>query len=132
MNFFILKLITMVHLLFVIFVVVAPMTNSNYLMMLHSAFLPFLIVHWIFNDSTCAITMAERYLRKKLYGHDYEDDECITCRIVEPVYDFRNNYEQHTKIIYSITMILWAVSFSRLCCKYSEGNISSWQDLFKM
>src|SRR4029079_19804711 len=99
-----LKFITLIHILFVLFIVLAPFSNSNYILILHFIFVPFMILHWILNDNTCVLTIIERNLRKKMYGEEqYDDEDCFTCRLIELVYDFKKNYETFSKFIYIIT-----------------------------
>lgn len=129
MKEILLKIITLLHILLVIFVVVVPFTSSNYFLLLHAIFIPFLILHWVCNDNTCVLTIIERNLRKQIYGKVDEED-CITCRLIEPVYDFRKNYATFTIIIYVITILLWLVSSGKLVFKYRSGNIKSITDLF--
>lgn len=130
MNGLILKAITLIHLLFILFVVLSPLSGSNYFMLLHGILIPFLIFHWVLNDNTCAITIVERYIRKKVYGYEYDDNDCITCRLIEPVYDFKNDYKSLAKFTYTITILLWTISISRLYCRYRSGEIKTWQQLF--
>jgi hypothetical protein len=127
-----LNIITVLHMLFVVFVIVVPFTSSNYLLFLHALFIPFLLLHWILNDNTCALTIIERKLRQQISGSDVIDDECITCKLIEPVYDFRKNYETFTTIIYTITITLWLISVYKLYSGYSNGSIKGWKDLFKI
>ena len=126
-----LKIVSLLHVLFVIFVIVTPFVNSNYFLMLHIIFLPFMMLHWICNDNTCVLTIIERNLKRKLYGK-IDEEECITCKLIEPVYDFRKNYSNFSLIIYSITIILWLISVGQLAYKYKSGEITSYIDLFKM
>ena len=127
----ILKIVSLLHILFVIFVIVAPFSGSNYFLMLHSVFIPFIIIHWICNDNTCVLTIIERYLKRRVYGK-IDEDECITCKLIEPVYDFRKNYSQFSTIIYTVTILLWLVTMSSLTYKYKSGQITSYVDLFKI
>lgn len=127
-----LNIITVLHMLFVLFVIVVPFTSSNYLLFLHALFIPFLLFHWVLNDNTCALTIIERKLRQQISGSDKIDDECITCKLIEPVYDFRKNHETFTTIIYTITITLWLISVYKLYSGYSSGSISGWRDLFKI
>jgi Protein of Unknown function (DUF2784) len=124
-----LKIITFLHIIFVLFVVLTPFTNSNYLLFIHSIFIPFMIIHWICNDNTCVLTIVERKLRKEIYGTN-NDDDCITCKLIEPVYDFRKNYQGFTILIYAITISLWMMSSGKLYCKYHDGEIKAIRDLF--
>jgi hypothetical protein len=131
MKDILLKIITLLHVLFVLFVIVVPFTNSNYFLFIHSIFIPFLILHWICNDNTCVLTIIERQLRKQIYGKVDEDD-CITCRLIEPVYDFRKNYKTFTKVIYTVTISLWFLSVGKLIYGYKTGDIGSFRDLFNI
>lgn len=130
MHELVIKTISFIHLLFTLFIILAPATNSNYLQLLHSVFVPFLVMHWVLNESTCALTIVERYTRKHIMKEEYNDNDCITCRLVEPVYDFKNNHKAFTKFIYITTLTLWVISVSRLYCKYQGGEIKKWQHLF--
>lgn len=129
MNELILKIITLLHTLLVICVVGIPFLNSTYFLLLHSIFVPFLIFHWICNNNTCVLTIVERNLRKKM-DKEYDEDDCFTCKLIEPVYDFKKNNVSHTKVIYAITTILWVLSFGKLVYKYKSGQITGFQDLF--
>ena len=124
-----LKIITFIHVMLVIFMTVTPFTNSNYFLLLHAIFVPFLILHWLCNDNTCVLTIIERKLRKEIYGK-VDEDECITCKLIEPIYDFRKNYKTFTILIYAITISLFLISSGKLYYKYSSGEISNFRDLF--
>lgn len=87
--------------------------------------------HWILNDNSCFLTLVERSLGKSLWN-DYDDDNCVTCQLVEPVYDFKNNYDEFSQMIYIITIILWLLSVFKLYKRYSDGKIKGWKDLFKV
>jgi hypothetical protein len=125
-----LKFITLLNIIFVLFVVIIPFTSSNYLLMIHAILIPFLLFHWVLNDNTCALTLLEKKLRQEIYGND--EGECITCKLIEPVYDFKKNYEGFTVIIYTITICLWLISVGKLCYGYRKGEIKTFRDLFKL
>lgn len=129
MHYFLLKFITLVHLLLVLFIIIAPFLGMNYFLLLHAIIVPFIVMHWVFNDNTCALTLLEKHLKKIVYG-EVDEDECITCQLINPVYDFKKNYETFSIIIYSITIGLWVISAGRLFYRYKTGSISSWPDLF--
>ena len=129
MNEILLKIITLLHILLIIFIVIVPFVGSNYLLLLHAIFVPFMVLHWIINDNTCALTLVEKKLREKIYGNVDEED-CITCRLIEPVYDFRKNYKTFTVIIYTVTILLWLMSTGKLIYRYNTGSITSFHDIF--
>lgn len=126
-----LNTITYLHLLFVGFIVAIPFTNSNYFLLLHAILVPFIVFHWILNDNTCILTVIEKKIRKN-YLNKADDEECVTCKLIEPVYDFKKNYSKFSAIIYTITILLWLISVSRLLYKYKTGQISSFQDLLAL
>ena len=91
------------------------------------------MIHWIFNDNTCAITTAERIIKKRLLKERYVDDEdCFTCQIIEPVFDLRKNYEEYATFLYFISTFLWLISVYKLYKKKQSGSIKSWHDLFQI
>jgi len=126
-----LQLITLAHIIFILFVISIPFLDSNYLLLLHIIILPFIVLHWVLNDNTCALTVAEKYLRKNISENTKEED-CLTCQLIEPVYDFKKNYDGFSKIIYSVTFILWSISLFRLFYKYKVGDIKTIKDLFQL
>lgn len=130
MKEILLKIITLSHILLVLFVVLTPFIGSNYFLLLHAIFVPFMMIHWICNDNTCILTVIEKKIRKSIHGDKYKQDDCITCKLIEPVYDFRKNYKTFSVIIYSLTTLLWVISAGKLYCKYKSGQIKSIVDLF--
>jgi len=131
MNILLARVINILHILFVIFVVSTPFTSINYILLLHSVFLPFLILHWVMNDNTCVLTLVERQARKQALGDNYIEEDCITCKLIEPIYNFKNDYKTFNKLIYTVTIALWSVSIYKLASKYFNNEIHQWRDLFE-
>ena len=134
MNNILLNIISFVHILYILFIVIVPFTNSNYLLFLHTIIVPFMIFHWILNDNTCFLTLVEKYIRNgfnTVKGRTNNDD-CFTCRIIEPIYDFEKNNKTMSDLIYIITIFLWVVSFTKLYKKYSSGEIKTMYDFGKI
>jgi hypothetical protein len=129
MNEILLKLITLIHVIFVLFVVIAPFINSNKILFMHFIFVPFMIFHWILNDNTCALTLMEKKLKEHM-GRNTDKDECFTCQIIEPIYDFKKNNADLSSAIYFITIVLWILSGGHLYLRYQNGIINSFTDLF--
>lgn len=129
MDWLVLMIIRILHILFILYVIIVPFMNSNYLLFSHTIFIPFLISHWICNNNVCCLTVAEREIKKRI-DPNYTDNDCFTCKLIEPVYDFKNNYNEYSTIIYVITILLWLVSSGKLLYKYKEGKIKRYKDLF--
>ena len=128
MNKLILNLIMFIHFCVVLFVVIIPFTNSNYFLLMHSVIVPFIMIHWMLNDNTCILSIAEKKIREHLYGGEIADDDCFTCRIINPIYDFKANNQDFSTIIYIITSVLWLISAGKLYNKYKNGEIKTIYD----
>lgn len=126
----ILYFIQILHIIFILFIIIAPFTNNNYILFLHSILIPFLWLHWCTNSNVCALTLVEKMIRKKLYNSD-DTEECFTCQLIEPVYDVSKNYEAYCTFIYGFTFVLWLISVYKLTAKYKRGEITSFYDLLK-
>jgi len=124
-----LKIILICHLIIILFVVLTPLSDSNYLLFMHSIIIPFIIFHWVTNNNMCSLTLVEKEIRKKI-NKNYNNNDCFTCKIIEPVYDFKNNHNKRRKFIYSATIFLWFVSITKLYLKYKNKQISKFNDLF--
>lgn len=130
MNELFLQLITFIHILFILFVIIVPFTNSTYFLLLYAIILPFIMLHWIINDNTCILTIIEKNIRQQLYGVKPKKEDCFTCNLIEPIYDFKNNYESMSTAIYIITFVLWGISVYKLFSKWKYGEIKTFNDLF--
>jgi hypothetical protein len=127
-----LQLIVLIHTLFVLFVVVTPLSNSNYFLLLHLIIVPFVIIHWLLNNNMCALTLFEKALREKISGVKTAKKECFTCKIIEPIYDFKNNYKERAALIYAGTSFLLLITIYKLVKKYKDGKIKSIYDFMKI
>jgi hypothetical protein len=135
MDKYLIHLITVLHILFMIFILITPFMNSNYFILLHLITIPFLILHWICNDNTCILTIIERNLRKKLNKDKTKEeinDDCFTCKLIEPVYDFNKNRRTLDILIYVVVISVWLISLSIMIMKYNNNEISTWRDLFRI
>lgn len=125
-----LKIVVLCHVLLVCFVVISPFISSNYILFMHSFVVPFIMMHWIMNNDTCALTIMEKKLRQEITGKIEVKEDCFTCKIIEPVYNFKNSYKSQSKLIYAFTTILTLISMVRLFGRYKCGKIKSIYDLF--
>lgn len=128
----ILRLINVLHLLFVSFVLITPITNCNYFLSLHVIVIPFLVLHWVLNNNMCAISVIEKELRKTIYGQSADLNDCLTCKLIEPVYDFKGNNERMSNVIYTIVWLVWTISLSKLIMKCYVGDIRDYMGFFEM
>lgn len=122
-------LINIIHLIVIIFVLAAPFSNSNYLILLHAIVIPFIILHWLLNNNTCCLTVAEKYIREKNTGSSVKEDDCFTYQLVAPIYDFNKDHQSFSTFIYILTLSLWFISVYNLSNKFCTGQIKSINDL---
>ena len=131
-NDIILFLINIIHILVIIFVVIAPFTNSNLFLLLHSIVVPFIMIHWILNNDTCAITLMEKYVRIQMNGGDYVDDkDCISYKVIGPIYNFMNEHVDYSRWTWIMTSMLWFVTLYKLRVKYINDDLPEIKNLIK-
>ena len=122
-------LINIIHLIVIIFVLAAPFSNSNYLMLIHIIVIPFIILHWLLNNNTCCLTVAEKFIREKNIGTTIKEDDCFTYQLVAPIYDFNKDHQAFSMFIYILTISLWIMSVYNISNKICIGEINSLNDL---
>jgi hypothetical protein len=75
---------------------------------MHLIGVPFLMLHWITNQSTCALTEIEKYLSGKEF-----DEETFIGSIVAPVYKFQSR--DNLDIVLWVTLIfLWIFTLQKV------------------
>ena len=123
------NLIVVLHLIFVLFIVLAPFIGNNYFLILHSIVVPFMMAHWYTNNNNCALTVIERNIRKNMNGVETDPDDCFTHNLIAPVYDFKKNNADFTTFIYLITFILWFISLYKLYDNRRNGKLQRLEHL---
>ena len=121
MNNIITTSILTIHTLCAAFVILTPFIGTNYFMLLHFIIIPFIVLHWYIEDSTCALTLIEYNIRKYCYGKARRTD-CYMAKIVEPVYDFKKDNIEYVYPIYIITFALWIITIMKLVKNYKKSN----------
>jgi hypothetical protein len=132
LNDSIIALITVLHLIVLIFVVGAPFSNSNYLLSLHAIIVPFIIVHWWLNNNTCSLTVAEKFIRQQAYGETANEEDCFSYKLIAPIYDFNKNHKTYSTFTYILAFSLWGVTIYNLSNKYKTGEFKHMNDLIKL
>lgn len=100
-------IVRIIHILFILFMIIIPFTNSKQLLLLHIILVPFLYFHWVTNNDTCALTEIEKYLCNKKVN-----TETFIGSIVSPIYKIENQASSNmTKIT---TLLLWCFSLQKI------------------
>jgi hypothetical protein len=121
--------INIIHLIVIIFVLAAPFSNSNYLLLLHIIVVPFIVLHWVLNNNTCCLTVMERYIRESTMGTKINKEDCFTYQIVAPIYDFSKEHETFATLIYILTISVWLISVYNFSYKICDGQIKTLEDM---
>lgn len=127
-NDSLLILINIIHLIVIIFVLAAPFSNSNYLILLHIIIVPFIMLHWLLNNNTCCLTVVEKFIRQKTIGTEVKQEDCFTYQLIAPIYDFSKNHESFSIFIYILTTCVWLISVYNISHKICNGQIKKLDD----
>lgn len=103
------SLIRVIHCLFVAFMVVTPFIGNEIFLTYHFITVPFLILHWITNNDTCALTLLESTLT------GVEENHTFIGNIIKPIY----NAHLDSKHYYWISVLLFLITTYRLHYQYS-------------
>lgn len=121
------NIIWILHLNLILFILIVPFMDCNYLLLLNSILIPTLILHWLTNDNTCALTTIEKYMRNVKTKE--EEKECFTYQLIHPLFEFQKNNIDISFFIYVITILLWLICIIKLSTKYKNGEIKNVRDL---
>lgn len=100
-------MIAVIHAAIFAWALVAPFSGSVSLRVSYAIFAPFLMLHWILNDDTCALTTLECALRGL--------DDCSTSYVhmlVSPLYKLHES--DASAIAWTYTIASWAYATSSL------------------
>jgi hypothetical protein len=101
-------LIGLIHYLLIVFIIGTPFMGSEYFMTLHIVIIPFIMLHWITNQSVCALTEMEKLLKGET-----DDDKTFFGQVVGPVYKFRTQGDENT-FLWTLLIGLWLISVYKL------------------
>jgi len=128
-NDSILLLISVLHILVILFVLMAPFTSNNTLLFLHLIIIPLIVFHWRINDNTCILTKMEKHINKISHDIKPSKKDSFLYQFISPIYDFKGNYENYTTFLYSSMFILWTISFYNFNLNIISGKVNSFDDL---
>lgn len=101
-------IISVIHYLIFLFLVLTPFFGNDYFLTIHLLVVPFIMLHWVTNQSVCALTEMEKLITGKTC-----DDDTFIGKIVGPVYKFKTQKEENLFVWTSMTT-LWFITFIRL------------------
>jgi hypothetical protein len=97
-----------IHATVVAFFLLAPFSDNQQILTLHLLLVPFLLLHWITNQSVCALTELEKMLCGK-------EDDCETFmgKIMGPIYTFQTP-ENEDAFVWCVLIGLWFITLYKV------------------
>lgn len=77
-------------------------------MTLHLVIIPFIMLHWITNQTVCALTEIEKVVTGKS-----KDEDTFFGKVVGPVYRFKTRREENL-FVWTLLVTLWLVTLFQL------------------
>lgn len=115
-------LIKIIHVLVMLFIFGVPFFGGDYLLSLHFIIVPFIMLHWVTNQSVCALTEMEKLVRGGCESGDtffgqvmdpiYKSESFIG-QVVKPFYKFEDE-ETETLIVWVGLTSLWLITLCKL------------------
>jgi hypothetical protein len=102
------EIINTLHVALVLFIVCTPFVGDANLLMINFMIIPFIIFHWITNQSVCALTELEKWLRE-----EKDDDSTFFGKLVGPVYKFKTKGDE-SLLLWTALGTLWVITFIKL------------------
>jgi len=109
------NIIKLIHAMIIIFVLYYPFVSYNFILdIVYLIFIPFMILHWKYNNDDCALTVLENYIRgNNLYEKDTNKN--FMYNLLNPIFNLPKLLDQYWKIflnsdyIYIIVCILYII-----------------------
>ena len=115
-------IINYIHVLIRIFIVATPFIGNEYFLTLHLMIIPFIMIHWLTNQTVCALTELERLARggcmehETIFGQIFSPiykNESFVGKIIEPFYEIKDK-ETEKKAVWIGLTLLWLITLIRL------------------
>ena len=122
MNDILLWFVKIVHILVRIFIVATPFLGDEYFLTLHLVIIPFIMLHWLTNQTVCALTEIERAVRggcpadETFFGKIMNPiymNESFVGTIISPFYEIKDKDTEKKAVWIGLTL-LWLITFIRL------------------
>lgn len=99
-DLFVANIIYVVHLVVLLFVVLAPFSSNQKVLTIEMALLFTILLHWITNNKVCCLTEFEKILRG-----ESDDDNTFFGKIMGPVYTFGKDSILPQVILFVLMMV---------------------------
>lgn len=99
-------LVSVLHLVFVVFMAWAPFSGNRMALVCHLVVTPLLWLHWALNDDSCALTLLETKLR------GVDNSQSFMHSLVSPVYKVKD--ADMRSVCWVSSVALWLVTVSQV------------------
>jgi len=100
-------IVKVLHFLLVAFIVLVPFVGTRDLKVIHAIIVPFILLHWALNDSTCMLTQIEKFMTNKT------EDETFMGQLFGPVYKFETKGDENV-FLWAAMMTVWIINIRSL------------------
>ena len=121
------QIIGLIHYLIIVFIIGAPFFGSEYFLTLHIVIVPFIMLHWVTNQSVCALTEIEKLVRG-----EKDDDKTFFGQVVGPIYKFKTQGDENT-CLWTLLISLWMITLYKLQAtdfSYLRAEVVRFKSLF--
>ena len=94
-----------IHIVYILFIILAPYQNNENLLKVHQLIIPFMILHWYTNDG-CVLTHIEQKLR------GIKKDQTFMGQLVGRIYNISD--EELRVVLTFLTIYLWLQTTKKL------------------
>ena len=115
-------IINLIHVIIRIFIVATPFLGSEYYLTLHLIIIPFIMIHWLTNQTVCALTELEKLARGTSVDADtffgqmmvpIYQNESFVGKIISPFYTIQDK-ETEKRAVWIGLALLWIITLIRL------------------
>jgi len=114
------NIIKCIHLIIITFVIICTFIKKCHITidLMYLIFIPFIIIHWIFNNDDCALTVMENYFRgANLFEKDLNTN--FMYNIVYPLFKLPVLLDSNS--IYVIMIILYIIKVYNVCINLNNN-----------
>lgn len=96
------------------YILLVPFISKNKIDLLsHYYFISLIMLHWYLNDNNCCLTNLEYFIRNKIKKNKLIND-CITYKIISPIYNFNKNNNNFSRFSYFVISTLFGFTICKL------------------
>ena len=115
------NIIKLIHILIIAFVFICPFIRKCHISidLIYLMFIPFILIHWVFNNDDCALTVLENYFRgNNIFDKNLKKN--FMYNIVHPL--FKLPILLNSQMIYVIIIILYIIKVVNICINLKNNN----------